>query len=238
MTASSAHTPPDLWERYGACRADADAASGVHGAFHWDWYERCGPGSELLGALDGRTVVELGAGAGRQAAHLAVTRAVAEVTALDSSPSMHRRGHKAYGAIPRLRIVRADATAYLRKHPNTFDVAYSVFGAVDFSDPCRLLPAIATSLRAAGTLVFSTLGRYRNGQEPESEVRAARLPTTLADGTPATMERWVLSLQVWERLLARAGLEVVGVQTVHDAGGDHHPPMVTRIVRAVRPPGR
>lgn len=233
----SAQTTPDLWERYGTRRAGADEASGVFRAFHWDWYERSGPGSELLGRLDGKTVVELGAGIGRQAAHLAVTRAVAEVTALDSSPSMHARGLKAYGDIPGLRVVRADATAYLREHPDTFDIAYSVFGAVDFTDPRRLLPAIATSLRPAGILVFSTLGRYRNGQEPETEVRAARLPTTLADGTPATMERWVLGLPVWERLLVRAGLEIVDVETVDDAGRDDHPPVVTRILRAVRPVG-
>lgn len=137
-----------------------------------------------------------------------------------------------YGTVPRLRLVQAEATAYLREHPAAFDIVYSVFGAMDFTDPGRILPAIAGSLRPAGMLVFSTLGAYRNGQPAESNVRAARLPTTLADGTPATMRRWVLDLPVWERLLVRAGLEPLDVRSVCDAGQNGHPPTVTRILRA------
>ncbi|MFE6847976.1 class I SAM-dependent methyltransferase [Streptomyces sp. NPDC057686] len=235
MPPPSQDTSPDLWQCYGARRTRADRAAGMDGTFHWDWYQRNGPGAELLGSLDGMAVIEVGAGTGRQAAHLARTSTASEVTALDASASMHERCRRSYGNVPRLRMVLADAISYLVERPSTFDLVYSVFGALDFTDPRRLLPAVAASLRPGGTLVFSTLGHYRNGQASESRVSSAQLPTVLADGTPTTMERWVLDLPLWERLLARAGLDVVGVETVHDPGRGGGPPMATRIIRAARP---
>jgi 2-polyprenyl-3-methyl-5-hydroxy-6-metoxy-1,4-benzoquinol methylase len=36
-------------------------------------------------------------------------------------------------------------------------VLYSVFGAVDFTDPQELLPAVFSALQPGGRLVFSTL---------------------------------------------------------------------------------
>ncbi|MEV8037495.1 class I SAM-dependent methyltransferase [Streptomyces sp. NPDC086182] len=235
MTRPSQDTGPDLWQCYGARRTRADRVAGVDGTFHWDWYQRNEPGAEILGSLDGMAVIEVGAGTGRQAAHLAGTSAASEVTALDSSASIHERCRRSYGNVPRLRVVLAEATSYLVERPSAFDVVYSVFGALDFTDPRRLLPAVVASLRPGGTLVFSTLGHYRNGEAAESWVRSAQLPTALADGTPATMERWVLELPLWERLLAQAGLDVVGVETVHDAGRGGGPPTATRIIRATRP---
>ncbi|MEV6683341.1 class I SAM-dependent methyltransferase [Streptomyces erythrochromogenes] len=235
MTGTPQHTGPDLWQCYGARRIRADEAAGMGGTFRWDWYQRDGPGAEILGSLDGMAVIEVGAGTGRQAAHLAGTSAAAEVTALDSSPSMHERCRRSYSGVPRLRTVLAEATSYLAERPGAFDLVYSVFGALDFTDPRLLLPTVAASLRPGGSLVFSTLGNYRNGHAPENQVRSAQLPGVLADGTPATLERWVLDLPVWERLLARAGLDVVGVQTVRDTGRGGGPPMATRIIRATRP---
>lgn len=218
VTSSSRDTGPDLWQCYGARRTRADRAAGMDGTFHWDWYQRMGPGAELLGSLDGMAVIEVGAGTGRQAAHLARTSMTSEVTALDSSASMYERCRRSYGDVPRLRLVLAEATSYLVERPSSFDLVYSVFGALDFTDPRRLLPAVAASLHPGGTLVFSTLGHYRNGQAPESSIRSTQLPTVLADGTPATMERWVLDLMLWEWLLAQADLNVVDVKTIHDAG--------------------
>ncbi|WBB59781.1 class I SAM-dependent methyltransferase [Streptomyces sp. WMMC500] len=235
MTPPSRDTGPDLWQCYGARRARADRAAGVDGTFHWDWYQRNGPGAEILGSLDGIAVIEVGAGTGRQAAHLARSSTASEVTALDSSASMYERCRRSYGDVPRLRAVLAEAASHLAERPSAFDLVYSVFGALDFTDPRRLLPAVAASLRPGGMLVFSTLGHYRNGEAAERSVRSARLPTVLTDGTPVTLERWVLDLPLWERLLAQAGLDVVDVETVHDAGRGRGLPMTTRIIRATRP---
>ncbi|MCX4673421.1 class I SAM-dependent methyltransferase [Streptomyces sp. NBC_01381] len=59
----------------------------------WDWYQRGEYGTELLGDVAGRTVVEVGAGAGTQAAYVAQELAPARVTAIDSSPTQHARAH-------------------------------------------------------------------------------------------------------------------------------------------------
>lgn len=122
-----------------------------------------GPGAELLGDLTGRTVAELGAGAGHQAAYVATELKAARVIAIDSSTAQHSRGRDLYEGVPRLDFVHDDAAAYLRDHPSSLDVAYSIFGTRDFSDPQTLLPSAAVALRPGGTLVFSTLAHYRTG---------------------------------------------------------------------------
>ncbi|MFI6347563.1 class I SAM-dependent methyltransferase [Streptomyces sp. NPDC050560] len=234
MTASSsAH--PDLWHRYGTSRRTDDENRGVAGRFHWDWYQRAGPGAELLGNVAGRTVVDLGSGNGRLAAHVAWTLAPRRVIGVDASPAATERAHARYGHVPRLHPVHADAAACLQRHPASIDTAYSVFGAVDFTDPRILLPATAQALRPGGLLVISTLGHYRDGSPPEPDVRPVRIPVRTADGATATLARWVLGVPVWERQLTRAGLAVESVNTLRDPGGGCGPPMDTVILSARRP---
>jgi SAM-dependent methyltransferase len=181
----------------------------VGGRLHWDWYQRIGPGAELLGDVTGLTVAELGAGAGRQAAHVAASFPVARVVAIDNSPAQHKQGVTAYGHLPRLTLAHADAATYLSTRPGAFDVCFSVFGAIDFTDPHALLPALHTGLRPGGRLIFSTLARYRTGRAPESEARPATITAGKSEhGSPATMQRWVLDTPVWEKLLDSTGFAV------------------------------
>ncbi|WP_237317713.1 class I SAM-dependent methyltransferase [Streptomyces sp. JJ36] len=222
----------DLWHGYGAGRFSRDRRRGATGRLYWDWYQRTGPGAELLGDVTGRVVLDLGAGSGRQAAHLAERLAPARVIAVDASPSQHERARARYGHIPRLVPVQSDATAYLRQHPGGADVCYSAFGACDFTDPRLLLPAVAAALRPGGRLLIATLARYRDGSPPETDVRPARITARAADGTPTTMERWVLGTPVWEKLLAEAGFTVAAVKTIRDdgEGDDAGPPMTTTVL--------
>lgn len=193
-----------------------------------------GPGDELLGDLAGHTVAELGAGAGHQAAYVASELKAVRVIAIDSSAAQHSRGRGLYEGVLGLDFVRDDAAAYLQDHPSSLDVAYSIFGALDFSDPQALLPAAAAALRPGGTLVFSTLAHYRTGAPPETECRPAHIPTRMPDGSPGTMQRWVLEPTVWTKLLDDHGFDLADSDTVHDPGPDGGAPVATSLFRARR----
>ncbi|MYR92580.1 Methyltransferase domain-containing protein [Streptomyces sp. ScaeMP-e83] len=229
-TSSSPADVLDCWQHYGASSNGPRAV----GRLYWDWYQRMGPGDELLGDLTGRTVAELGAGAGHQAAYVATELKAAHVIAIDSSAAQHSRSCGFYEAVPRLDFVHEDAAAHLQGHPSSLDIAYSVFGALDFSDPQALLPAAAVALRPGGTLVFSTLAHYRTGAPPETECRPADIPARMPDGSPGTMQRWVLESTVWTTLLDEHGFDLIDSDTVHDPGPDGGAPMATGVFRARR----
>jgi hypothetical protein len=60
-----------------------------------------------------------------------------------------------YGHLaPRLRLVPSDVADHLHAMAATYDVLYSVFGAVDFTEPRELLPAASAALRPGGRLVL------------------------------------------------------------------------------------
>jgi SAM-dependent methyltransferase len=163
---------PDLWHHYGCARATSDRA--VPHTFYWSWGQDAGPGPEVLGDLTGRCAGDLGAGAARHAAHLAVHHQPARVVAVDASPAQHAMATDLYARLaPRLRIVQSGAVPHLQAMTGTYDVLYSVFGAVDFTDPRELLPAAAAALKPGGRLVFATLAHYLSGAPAQPDAVAA-----------------------------------------------------------------
>jgi SAM-dependent methyltransferase len=194
----------DLWHHYGRARATSDRA--VLGTFHWNWGQNAGPGPEVLGDLTGRCVGDLGAGPARHAAHLAVHHQPARVIAIDASPAQHAMATGLYAHLaPRLRIVQSDAVSHLQAMTGAYDVLYSVFGALDFTDPYELLPAATASLKPGGRLVFATLAHYLSGIPAQPDAVAADIPAKTPDGEATTMRRWVLQGHVWTKLLDEAG---------------------------------
>ncbi len=161
----------DLWHHYGRTRHTTDPP--VPDRFFWNWGQDSGPGAEALGDVTGRCVGDLGAGTARHAAHLAVHHQPAHITAVDASPAQHAMASDLYGHLaPRLRLTRCGVLPHLRTSAHTYDVLYSVFGAIDFTEPHELLPAAATALRPGGRLVFSTLAHHLGGA-PAHPRRAA-----------------------------------------------------------------
>lgn len=92
MTSTSRTAGPDRWQHYGASLRGRRSLR----CLHWDWYQRIGPGAELLGDLTGRTVAELGSGPGHQAAYVATELKAVRVIAIDSSTAQHSRGRDLY----------------------------------------------------------------------------------------------------------------------------------------------
>ncbi|MFD0338939.1 class I SAM-dependent methyltransferase [Streptomyces sp. NPDC127117] len=227
-------TTGDLWHHYGRVRAAADRT--VPETFRWTWNQDGGPGPEALGHLTGRCVGDLGAGTARHAAHLAVHHRPARVAAVDASPAQYAMATDLYGHLaPRLRIVRSDVVAHLHAMTDTYDVLYSVFGAVDFTEPRELLPAAAAALRPGGRLVFSTLAHYLSGEHAQADVVPADIPARTPEGGATTMRRWVLKEHVWTKALEEAGFTEITIDTPAAAGHGPHT-AETLLVSAVRPP--
>jgi SAM-dependent methyltransferase len=232
VTLPTAHGA-DPWDVYGRSRVGDDRVRGVGGRLYWDWYQRIGPGAELLGRVEGRVVADLGAGGGRQAAHVAGVLGAGRVLAVDASGGQIARAREAYGDVAGLEFVHGDAVATLRAAPGSLDVAYSYFGAADFTDPRALLPAVRTALRPGGVLVIATLGHYKGGRPAEDDVRPGAIRVRYADGTAGELQRWVLDAAVWEKLLREAGFADVAVDHLRDPGDAERPPMATALLRAV-----
>ncbi|MFF9073782.1 class I SAM-dependent methyltransferase [Streptomyces sp. NPDC014872] len=205
--------PSDLWHHYGRARAECDRA--VPEDFRWTWGQDGGPGPEVLGELSGKTVGDLGSGAARHAAHLVVHHGPRLVTAVDASPAQYGLATRLFGSLaPRLRIVHSDAVSHLRAMPHTYDVLYSVFGALDFTGPRVLLPAVAAALKPGGRLVFSTLAHYVGGASGQPDVVGVDVPARTPQGEATTMRRWVLQRHVWMRLLDEAGFTGISAEVL------------------------
>ncbi len=211
-------TTADLWHRYGRTRYATDRA--VPDAFRWNWSQDSGPGPEVLGELTGLRVGDLGAGAARHAAYLATRHQPARIVAVDASPAQCAMATDLYGHLaPRLRILLSDVVSHLYATQDTYDVLYSVFGAVDFTDPRELLPAVAAGLRPGGRLVFSALAHYLGGAPARPDAQPADIPARTPDGQATTMRRWVLQEQVWTKLLDEAGFTRISIDVLPGGGG-------------------
>lgn len=115
-----------------------------------------GPDAEILGALDGAVVVEIGCGSGRNLAHLVAHHRAVGI-GIDHDPAKIERARSFYGHIPDLRFVLGDAADELRRMgPDSADVVLSVFGALSFTDdPQALLVGCRRVLRSSGRFLVT-----------------------------------------------------------------------------------
>ncbi|MFF3884001.1 class I SAM-dependent methyltransferase [Streptomyces sp. NPDC001914] len=184
------------WDTYSQQRPDRRLvnARGETTWFNWTQYSDHGPGVELLRAPDGALVLDLGCGRGGNAAHLAAIgmRAVG----VDISPRQLEAARARWGDMPDLELLQADALDFLHRPGPLFDAVYSVYGALWFSDPAQMLPAIRDRIRPGGTMVFS--------QRPPVEgcygCQASYIPRG-DDQDPAVVKRWDYEPDVWVDLL-------------------------------------
>ena len=171
----------------------------------WTQHPNTGPGAELLGDLSGRFVVELGCGPAHNLAYL-VHHHQAVGIGVDAARAQIHRAEVLYGHLDDLTLFTADSADFLTTTKHTFDVVYSVFGALGLSPPDPILAGIRRRLRAGGRLGFSVLheARVHGGNSPGPVPGALALP----DGQHRAITRWALGLVGWADLLSRHGFTV------------------------------
>ncbi|MFC8142043.1 NUDIX domain-containing protein [Streptomyces paradoxus] len=221
----------EAWDAYGEHHLRRGTA--VPEAAGVDWgFEGGGPGSEVLGELSGRRVLDLGCGTARYAAHL-VRAHGALVDAVDASAGQYERARARYGSLSGLRLVLGDAVEHLRD-AEPYDVVYSV-NAVPYIDPHRLLPALAGALRPGGRLCFTVLHSNSRGDGPSDRVAARPEVLRLAGGGEATVQMWVLTPELWTALLTEYGLRVEGIDVLDTPeDGNRASYRLFRVTRPVR----
>lgn len=161
-------------------------AAGASTWLNWTQYPDHGPDEAVLGPVKGKRVIELGAGAGANLAHLATLGA--HCVGVDLAPARAATATQAWGHLPNLEFVTADAVDHLAANPRRYDIAYSIFGAVWFTSPDLLLPLIHQALTPDGVLAFSQLPANDNPPPPHQQIVQHHLPVTR-----------------WEELLTAAG---------------------------------
>ncbi|MGW4950686.1 class I SAM-dependent methyltransferase [Streptomyces parvulus] len=197
------------WDTYSRQRPERRPVNGRGEStwFNWTQYEDHGPGADLLEALPGSRVLDLGCGKGGNAAHLAALghRAVG----VDVSPKQLGAARERWGQTAGLELHQADAVDFLREDREGFAAVYSVYGAVWFTDPAQLLPAIRERLHPGGRLVFS--------QRPPVEgcygCQASYIPRG-ADEDPLVVKRWDYEPDGWERVLKEHGFTDVSAEVL------------------------
>ncbi|MEU6098658.1 class I SAM-dependent methyltransferase [Streptomyces sp. NPDC047079] len=188
------------WDTYSRQRPERRPtnARGETTWFNWTQYPEHGPGVELLEVEAGARVLDLGCGKGGNAAHLATLGV--QAVGVDVSPAQLRAARERWGQMPGLELHQAEAVAFMQEADEPFDAVYSVYGALWFTDPDRLLPVVRERLRPGGRLAFS--------QRPPVEgcygCQASYIPRG-PDEDPAVVKRWDYEPDVWERMLKEYG---------------------------------
>jgi SAM-dependent methyltransferase len=190
--------------------------------FNWTQFRGEGPGHELFGDVDDRAVLEVGCGGGDALAFLVERGAVG--TGVDAAPGQVRRAASRWeNQFPagRIRFLSGDAAITVGTLPaGSFDVGYSVFGAIGHSDPRLLLPSLHRALRSGGRLLFAV--RHPDWPHPVEEVleeagppicrRVVRLQ--LPSGASVTIVRYAFSIEGWLGICRDAGYHVDDVLEV------------------------
>lgn len=167
------------------------------------------PESEVgaLGDVSGKSILELGCGAGQWSMFLA--EAGARPVGLDLSERQLSAARRLMrGPYP---LVHADAQR-LPFARASFDVVLSDHGAMSWADPFLTVPEVARVLRPGGRLVFNASTPWItvcwNGEETTSELSETYFGLHRIDeGSGAST--FVLGYGDWIRLLRRHGLSVV-----------------------------
>jgi SAM-dependent methyltransferase len=186
--------------------------------FCWTQYAGHGPGPELLG--NPATVLEIGCGTGRALAYLAEQGV--ETTGVDLSPVMVENTTKRWAPLG-VSFVCGEVLEYLRAGTETYDAVYSIFGAVWFTDPAKLLPLIAARLNPGGVLAFSQPPAIPGAYGPQGMYKGGFA------GKAMFTYRYSYTPRRWSGLLARSGFANIEARVL-DAPEPGH--IGTLIVRA------
>lgn len=191
-------TPAEVWDSF-AVRAKPRRLVNAAGAatwLNWTQYPDHGPDESVLGPIRDKRIIELGSGAGANLAHLA-TLGATQCTGVDIAPTRTAAAIERWGAAPNIEFITADALEHLATHPGQYEIVYSIFGAVWFTDPQQLLPIIHEALTPGGVLVFSHL--------PNSDTAVPR---------DRLIMKHHLSIPQWKQALDAAGFDSITTEII------------------------
>ena len=188
----------------------------VAGGKSWGLYRVPERRLRLLGAVRGRSVLELGCGSATWS--VALAREGAEATAMDFSRSrlLQARENVRRARAP-VRLLEANAER-LPFRAGVFDLVFCDWGAMTFAEPARTVPEVARVLRDEGRFVFASSSPFRmvtqrrpNGRLGKT-LRYDYFPLgriVFREGTEHTR-----SYSAWIRLFRENGLEIERLEEI------------------------
>lgn len=203
-------------------RRPTNGASEATG-FNWTQYPHHGPGAEVLGIGAGAAVLDLGCSKGDNLAHLATLGARA--VGVDLSLTQLHIAKSRWGGLDGVALRHGGALEFLTGTGENFDAVFSVFGAVWFSDPGVLLPAIRERLRPGGVLAFSQ-------RPPIVDCYGCQASYTNrgANEDPLVVKRWDYEPERWGEILREHGFALVSARVLPPPSGPRR--VGTLLVRA------
>ncbi|MGW5925207.1 class I SAM-dependent methyltransferase [Streptomyces anulatus] len=196
----------ELWDTYAGSAFKDD----MEPVFCWTQYAGHGPGPEILG--DPATALEIGCGTGRALAFLA-GRGV-KATGVDLSPVMVKKVTERWAGTG-ADFVCGEALETLAADTETYDAVYSIFGAVWFTDPARLLPLVAERLRPGGVFAFSHPPAIPGAYGPQGMYKGGFA------GRALYTYRYSYTPRRWAGLLERAGFRDVDARVLDAPEAGH-----------------
>ncbi|MFD3947808.1 class I SAM-dependent methyltransferase [Streptomyces sp. NPDC058579] len=227
MSESGAMGDTAAWNTYAQQKPDRRAtnAAGEATWFNWTQYPDHGPGVELLALAPASVVLELGCGKGGNLAHLATLghRAIG----LDVSPAQLAAARERWGSLPGVELRQAEAVGHLGGTEEKLDAVFSVFGAVWFTDPEELLPAVRERMRPGGVFAFS----HRPAVEGCYGCQASYINRS-EDEDPLVVKRWDFEPGRWIEILGDHGFSEATAEVLAAPPGPRK--IGTLLVRARR----
>lgn len=221
------------WTVYGQRQLARAYTPPIPDQMSWVPWEGAGPGAEILGAITGRRVLDIGSGAGHHSVHLVQAHG-AYVTGIELSPTQHERAASTHADVQGVQFAQGDVAEYLAG-AEPFDAAYAI-GTLAFIDPHRALPALRDGLRPDAPLILSLLHTDLHGRGPSTEVAPREQMILLRDDPPLPTQMWVLAPQLWEDLLTEYGFRVEAIDLLHHP--DESAAVIQQLIRARRLPDR
>lgn len=213
------------WNRIAAQHPEAAGYGPVPQTIEWTSWPGRGPGAAWIGDVSGLRVAELGCGTGEHTAY-AAARGARLAVGVDIAEQRIAQARARFGHLPAADWRIGDAAGVLAGLP-LLDVCFSIYGALWYADPTRLVPVIRDRLHPGGRLAFS-VNAPRAGELPGRRVDNLTLPS----GARLPVVHYSYDAGAWRRLLAGHGFAGVEVLPVPGPEGSPHRTLVVRARRS------